>query len=225
MDIGVPYRDFGKIDVRAGIELVRSLTEEDWTRNTFRQEALADPRHNATRAIILKHEWIRWDNPWHLPGMEDLLHQWAGRKGVDPSPFMPTVERETDAGAIYLFPEWEAYGAVIQPIVEQAIRFVRTENGVVVRIALVMVPGGGRVAPHIDGQPMAAKAHRLHIPLVAPPGVEYRIGPKKLRMETGHVYDFNNRIQHSTEHKGKLARVNLFVDYYPNPRPYVPRTY
>jgi hypothetical protein len=223
MDIGVPYRNYGKIDIRAAVDLVNRLPEEAWMRNTFRQEAMADKSHSATRTIILKHEWTRWENPWAVNGMEDLVRKWAAEKQIDPAPFMPTLERETDIGAIYLFPEWTEYEAVIAPVVEQAVAFVRTPTGLVTRVALVCMPGGANIAPHVDGQPMAIKAHRLHIPLLSPVGVEYRIGPQKFKMKVGHVYDFNNRMRHSVTHKGKLPRVNLFVDYYPNPLPYVPR--
>lgn len=221
MDIGVPYRDLGPVDVGPVVDLVKQLPEEAWTRNSFRQDVLADKAHNSTRAIIFKHEWHRWVNPWRIRDMEDLVRAWAKQKGIDPAPFMPEIERETDVGPIYVFPEWKEYASVIGPLVDQAVNYVRTATGVVVRIALVWMEPSSRVNPHIDGQPMAARAHRLHVPIFNPPGVEYKIGGRKLTMRLGRVYDFNNRIQHSTRHTGKRPRVNLFIDYYPNPGVYV----
>lgn len=221
MDIGVPFRVFGPIDVSTAIAFVKTLPDDAWVRNTFRQDVHADKAHAATRAIIFKHEWQRWRNPWQIHSMEDLVRAWARETGIDPTPFLPKIERETDVGPVYVFPEWTEYEPVLGPIVEEAVNYVRTPNGFVTRIALVLMAPGHKIPPHVDCQIMAGRAHRLHVPLIAPPGVEYKIGGKKLRMKVGRVYDFNNRIRHSVRHNGKLPRINLFVDYYPNPSLYV----
>ena len=76
---------------------------------------------------------------------------------------------------------------------------------------------GGNIAPHIDAHAMAAKAHRIHVSLSSSPSVEYKIGGKKYVMQLGHAYDFNNRLRHSVRNKSKRHRINLFVDYYPQP--------
>ena len=67
--------------------------------------------------------------------------------------------------------------------------------------------------------------YRLHVPLTSSPRVEYKVGHKKFHMKIGRVYDFNNRWRHSVRHKGKRPRINLFIDYYPNPGLYVPPPY
>lgn len=221
MDIGVPFRVFGPIDVSAAVDFVKNMPSDAWVRNTFRQDVLADKAHAATRAIIFKHEWQRWNNPWRIHSMEDLVRAWGKEKGIDPAPFLPEIERETDVGPVYVFPEWLEYEPVLGPLVEKAVDYVRTPQGFVTRIALVWMSPGHKIPPHVDGQIMAERAHRLHISLVSPPGVEYKIGGKKLKMKVGRIYDFNNRIRHSVRHNGKLPRINLFVDYYPNPSLYV----
>ena len=181
--------------------------------------------HDATRAILFRHEWMRWTNPWRVNTMEDLIGKWAEAKGLDPTPFMPVAREETDMGPFYTFREWHDHEAALGPVVEQALDKVRSERGVITRLALVWMTPGATIAPHVDGQPMAAKAHRLHVPLLAPPGVEYKIGGKKFTMRRGRVYDFNNRLRHSVRHRGKRPRVNLFIDYYPDPGLYVPPAY
>lgn len=221
MDIGVPFRILGTVDVAAAVDFVKTLTDDAWVRNTFRQDVLADKAHSSTRTIIFKHEWQRDRNPWRVHSMEDLVRAWAREKGIDPAPFMPEIERETDVGPVYVFPEWLEYEPILGPIVEQVVDFVRTPNGFVTRIALVWMSPGGKIPPHVDRQTMAGRAHRLHVSLISPPGVVYKIGGKKLRMKVGRVYDFNNQIRHSVRHNGKLPRINLFIDYYPNPSLYV----
>ena len=56
MDIGVPLRDLGPVDVASLVEVVNGLSEADWTANTFRQDALASSVHSATD-ILMTTEW------------------------------------------------------------------------------------------------------------------------------------------------------------------------
>ncbi|WP_207476992.1 aspartyl/asparaginyl beta-hydroxylase domain-containing protein [Arenibaculum pallidiluteum] len=217
MDIGVPYRDLGSIDLEPLLSYVEGLSEEDWSRNPLRQELFADGAHSVTQAIVFKHEWHPGANSVHYAYVEDLIHAWGLQKGIDPSPFMPLEREDTDLGPVYAYPDWFALRAVVEPVVERAIAKLRTPHGVVTRVALVRLQPGGKVKPHVDGQPMAARAHRLHIPLIVPPNVVYLVGERKFSMVRGHVYDFNNRWKHAVRHEGKRPRVNLFVDYYPNP--------
>jgi hypothetical protein len=83
------------------------------------------------------------------------------------------------------------------------------------------LPGGTKIKPHFDGHTMAAKAHRLHVALGRAPSVIYKIGGRKFTMEASHAYDFNNCVQHSVRNEGRVARINLFVDYYANPGPVI----
>ena len=225
MDIGVPFRDLGPVDVTAAAEHVADMPESAWTENRFRQDVLADEVHSVTQSILFRHEWRRWENPWGVNTLEELVEKWAERVGIDPAPFGPIARVETDVGPVYTFPDWTKHEAVLGPLVERAIDYVRTSTGIITRLALVVLPPGGYIKPHDDGQHMAHKAHRLHVPLTSSPRVEYKIGHKKFHMKIGRVYDFNNRWRHSVRHKGKRPRINLFIDYYPNPGLYVPPPY
>ena len=222
MDIGVPYRDLGAVDVKQAADFVAALPEDAWTRNTFRQEVLADKVHAATQTIILRHEWVRDENPWGVHELGDLVRDWARPKGLDPAPFLPTAKEETAMGPIYTFREWDEYRPALEALVEQAIKPVKTERGLVVRIALVALNPHAEILPHVDGQPYAYVSHRLHVPLTGSGDVRYKIAKKKFAMKPGRVYDFNNRVVHSVKNAGASRRVNLFVDYYPDPPFYVP---
>ena len=107
-------------------------------------------------------------------------------------------------------------------LVEQAVGHIKTANGIVIRIALVALPGGAEILPHADGHPFARVAHRLHVPLTGSKTVRYRIGKQKFFMKPGRVYDFNNRWRHSVKNTGASRRVNLFIDYYADPKLFVP---
>jgi hypothetical protein len=215
MDIGVPFRDLGPVDTGPAAALVATLTEADWTRNTSRQDALARGAHSVTQNILFKHDWP-------APGLgidhfEDRIYEWATDRGFDPEQYLPIAREDTDMGPVFTMREWLRYKDVFEPLVEQVIAPLKTPHGVVTRLALVRLLAGGYIPPHIDGQEMATKAHRIHVPLTSSPAVEYKIGGRKFTMRAGHAYDFNNRLRHSVRNKGKRPRVNLFVDYYPNP--------
>lgn len=217
MDIGVPFRDLGLIDVSECAAHLAALSEDAWHRNPLRQEVLAGRGHSVADSILFKHEW----DPnyqvsyWHT--LEDLVKEWARLKNIDAEPYMPISREETDLGYIYTFNEWREYEPLIAPIVDRAIAPVRTANGVITRLALVRLGPGAKIQPHEDGQILAERAHRIHVAIVAPPGVTYKIGGKKLLMRAGHAYDFNNRLRHSVTHRGKHPRINLFIDYYADP--------
>jgi hypothetical protein len=217
MDIGVPLRDLGPVDVRELIRVVGALTEEDWTGNTFRQDAVAGGPHAVTDNIMIKTEWHPSASTSGLQHFEDLVHVWAQAKGHDPEPLLPIAREDTDIWPVYTMPDWLRFKDVLAPVIEQAIAPLRTPRGVVTRLALVRLRGGAQIAPHIDAQVMATRAHRIHVSLNNTPTVEYKIDGRKFKMLMGRAYDFNNRVRHSVGNKGRTNRINLFVDYYPNP--------
>ena len=216
MDIGEPLKDLGPVDIGPAVALVATLTEADWTGNTLRQDVLAGGVHAVADSIVFKHECPSAQSPG-VPHFEDVIYLWATKRGLDPEQYLPIAREETDLWPVFTMPEWLRYRDVLAPLVEQVIAPLRTEYGVITRIALVRLRAGSHIVPHVDGQAMAAKAHRIHVPLTASPAVEYKIGGRKFTMRAGHAYDFNNRLRHSVRNKGKRPRVNLFVDYYPNP--------
>jgi hypothetical protein len=217
MDIGVPLRDLGPVDVSQAVKLVESLTEADWTENTFRQDAVAAKAHAVTDNIMMKTEWHPSASGSGLQHFEDLITVWARAKGHDPEKFLPIGREDTDVWPVYTMPEWERYRGVLEALVNQAIAPLRTPYGIITRLALVRLRAGADIAPHTDGHAMAAVAHRIHVSLSSTPSVEYKIGGRKFTMLMGHAYDFNNRVRHSVRNKGKRHRVNLFIDYYPKP--------
>ena len=217
MDIGEPLKDLGPVDIKPAIALVETLTETDWTGNTFRQDMLADPVHCVTNNIIFKHEWHPSASRTGIQHFEDLVYLWAKQRNLDPEQYLPVGREETDVWPVFTLPEWVRFRDVLGPLVEQVVAPLKTPFGVITRLALVRLNPGGHILPHTDGHAMAVRAHRIHVPLTSSPAVEYKIGGRKLAMRAGHAYDFNNRVRHSVRNKGKRPRVNLFVDYYPNP--------
>jgi len=218
MDIGVPFRKLGRVNIGPAVELIRSLPEDAWKVNRLRQEVLAaSPHRNTTRAIILKYNWLPYQSPWRLKTMRELVSAWCRQEGLSTDGLLPEVERETDQGHVNVFPQWEEFRSIIEPLVDAATGYLDAPKGIATRIAIVELAPGGKIAPHIDGQPHAAAAHRLHIPLIAPAGVDYKVDGKRFTMQPGFAYDFNNRKQHSVRSRATRPRTTILVDFLPNP--------
>ncbi|MFO1067903.1 MAG: aspartyl/asparaginyl beta-hydroxylase domain-containing protein [Geminicoccaceae bacterium] len=180
---------------------------------------LAYGAHSATESILFKQEWHLSAAQTSLGHMEDMIWSWAKGKGLDPHAFLPILREETDLWPVYTFPDWLTYRDVLEPLVASCLKLLGKPGGIVTRLALVRLPGGAHIKPHVDGHLMAERAHRLHVSLSRSPSVVYKIDGRKFTMQEGHVYDFNNRVRHSVRNEGRQPRVNLFVDYYPNPGP------
>lgn len=217
MDIGVPLRPLGPVDIEDLAAAVEDLDEESWTRHNFRRDALADIVHAVTDNIVLKTEWHPSASRTGIGTFEDLVWVWASERGLDPRPHLPIAREDTDIWPVYTMPGYTLFREVIEPVVAQALRPIRTARGIVTRLALVRLRAGANIAPHVDAHAMAEKAHRIHLPLTPCPSVEYKIDGRKLTMRPGVAYDFNNRKRHSVRNKGRRDRVNLFIDYYPDP--------
>lgn len=218
MDIGVPYRKLGPVDVAPAVDLFNALPEEAWRVNRLRQEVLAaSPHRNTTRTILLKYNWLPYQPPWRMRTMRELVLAWCRQEGVESDDLLPEIERETDHGHVNVFPQWAEFEPVIGPIVNRAVGYLDKPKGVVTRVAIVEMTPRGKIAPHMDGQDHAAVAHRIHIPLISPAGVEYKVDGKKFKMQPGYAYDFNNRKQHSVRNNSARPRVTILVDFLPNP--------
>jgi len=217
MDIGVPLRDLGPVDVSGIAEVVKGLSEADWTANTFRQDALASKVHSATDNIMMKTEWHPSATSTGIGHFEDLVHVWAKERGLDPKNYLPIARENTDVWPVYTMPDWLKYKDVLQPVIDQVLAYLKRPGGIITRLALVRLRGGANIAPHIDQHAMAAKAHRVHVSLSESPSVTYKIDGRKFTMRYGRAYDFNNRVRHSVRNSGRQHRVNIFIDYYANP--------
>ena len=74
---------------------------------------------------------------------------------------------------------------------------------------------GRRIARHKDSHPSFSVAHRIHIPLVTNPGVEFIVGPELVPPRAHYAFELNNLMMHQVTNNGDTTRIHFIFDYVP----------
>ena len=82
------------------------------------------------------------------------------------------------------------------------------------RVQLAELPPGQVILPHKDVG-ILALIHRLHVPLVTHPDVNFLIEDQTFHLAAGRLYDLNNAVTHSVENRSDATRIHLLVDLLP----------
>ncbi len=61
--------------------------------------------------------------------------------------------------------------------------------------------------------------HRLHVAISGAEGVEYRCDGLKFQVKNGEIFELNNRKPHAVINHGPRDRINMMLEYYPDPDP------
>ena len=85
--------------------------------------------------------------------------------------------------------------------------------GYCVRANLVRLNPGGSIDPHQDKNFSLAHSHRIHIPLITNPRVEFVVHNERRYLAEGEVVEINNRRMHSVSNDSDVARVHLLLDW------------
>lgn len=81
---------------------------------------------------------------------------------------------------------------------------------------ILLLPAGAKIEPHVDQGRWFRLAHRIHVPLVTNPDVEFRVGGDCVSMKVGKAYEIDNANKiHAVANNGATDRVHLVVDLLP----------
>lgn len=219
MDIGVPLRDLGPVDVSRLAKKALALSEEDWTRRPLRRAVFAGGPHSAADGIVLRHEWIPEYSKHGYKSLHHAIADWCKRNGVSAVGMLPVLEERTNAVWVYSFNDWLIWQHLVWPIAVKVAAALSDQHprGIMNRAALVRLKPGGEIPQHMDGQRLAEQTHRIHVPLSDCPDCVYTIGGVEHRMSVGRAYDFNNQYEHAVANRGSSHRINLMLEYFPDP--------
>jgi hypothetical protein len=218
MNIQKPLQCLGPVEINPLLEALPEPSNPIWDQGSFRNEDLASGAHDSTLNLIRRHEWF---NRTGLPNqtLDEAVLEWASSRSNGKSYHFARCRRigTTSLCSVYEFPITPALDHAIDLCATESVRLLLKEGGVVLRSMVTALPPGQWIKPHRDGGLTPRFAHRIHVPLLGQEGTVYRIGGRRLTMQTGHAYNFNNRWLHSVENVSSTWRINLILDFLEDP--------
>ena len=112
------------------------------------------------------------------------------------------------------YPIWNVWKPILWPVLQEAIKPYGYKNGAVRSVMLAKLLAGSTIDSHIDGSESYYFLHKIHIPLVTNPDVEFYINSQSHYLEEGHAYEVNNIVPHNVLNKGKTDRIHLIFEYF-----------
>lgn len=110
---------------------------------------------------------------------------------------------------------WDLLSAEAEPVMEQVLRRHYATGGKIFRAMVTRLGPGCRIAVHKDSHPSFAVAHRIHVPLVTNPDVEFIVGPERVPPREHYAFELNNLMFHQVTNHGDRARIHFIFDYAP----------
>jgi Aspartyl/Asparaginyl beta-hydroxylase len=88
-------------------------------------------------------------------------------------------------------------------------------GGTILRAMVTRLGPGCRIARHKDSHPSFSVAHRIHVPLVTNPDVEFMVGRERVPPRAHHAFELNNLMFHQVTNNGSSVRIHFIFDYAP----------
>jgi hypothetical protein len=112
---------------------------------------------------------------------------------------------------------WNSFGDVTMPVMENLVAKYYPPGGMVLRVVLARLLPGCQIDTHWDKHPSFSVSHRIHVPLLTNPDVEFMVGTTRITTEPQQAFELNNKLPHSVTNRGTTPRVHLIFDYAPDP--------
>ena len=112
---------------------------------------------------------------------------------------------------------WEPLHEAAEPIIVRVLESY-PKGGRVVKAIFARLAPGAAIQPHQDAGQLLLSSHRIHVPLVTNPGVEFSVDGSVLPVQEGEAFELNNALPHSVHNHGAEARIHFIIDYLP-PQP------
>jgi len=219
MDIGVPLKELCDLDIGGLASAATALPDDYWRARPLRRAVFAGGPHDAADAVVLRHEWLPAYSKRGFKSLHHAAADWCRRLDHPLDGMLPIMEDRCDVAWVYTFSDWLTWQRLVWPLcVSVAAAIAPEPKGLMMRIALVRLRPGGVVEKHIDGQSMADRTHRIHVPLSDCPECVYTIDGSEFVMKPGKAYDFNNKREHGVRNEGGSQRINLMLEYLPDPK-------
>jgi hypothetical protein len=115
----------------------------------------------------------------------------------------PQVERRSG---------WDHFAGPASAVIDDIIAKHYPPGGRIIRAMAAKLLSGGRIAKHRDVHPSFAASHRIHVPLVTNPKVDFLIRGVNHYLEEGVAYEVSNLDYHAVTNRGP-DRIHFIFDY------------
>lgn len=107
---------------------------------------------------------------------------------------------------------WDLLAEPATALMDRIIADHYPPGGRVIRAMAAKLISGGRIPVHKDGHASFAAAHRIHVPLVTNPDVDFVIRGVSNHLEEGVAYEVSNLDYHAVTNRGP-DRIHFIFDY------------
>lgn len=107
---------------------------------------------------------------------------------------------------------WDHFSGPGNALIEEIVAKHFPPGGRIIRAMAAKLLAGGRINLHKDAHPSFAAAHRIHVPLVTNPDVDFVIRGVSHYLEEGIAYEVSNLDYHAVTNRG-ADRIHFIFDY------------
>jgi len=128
------------------------------------------------------------------------------------------VFSDQSAQACFFFPWWHEWKDVLQPILDEILGWYGVPPGEfaqrAVRLQLARMAPGGKILKHSDKGGWATGLHRIHIPVITNPDVQFLMTADDqgnffpLHVAPGDVFEINNVIPHQARRRAARSALS-----------------
>ena len=111
---------------------------------------------------------------------------------------------------------WDLLAEEATPVMEGILSKHYPPGGTILRAMVTRLGPGCRISRHKDSHPSFTVAHRIHVPLVTNPEVEFIVGPERVPPRAHYAFELNNLMFHQVTNCGERARIHFIFDYAPS---------
>lgn len=108
---------------------------------------------------------------------------------------------------------WNEYEDLLMPIMIQAAEALGYTDYAFPRVMLAKLPAAESIGLHED-KAASHYIHKIHVPLVTNPKVQFIVGNQTTHIERGHIVEVNNKRRHGGFNGGEEDRIHLIFECY-----------
>ncbi len=176
----------GEFDIADIVNWVAGLPEQIWDEDTSRQEIFEAHTDTQTVKLLFDPDY-RHINPTSHPLLQEC--------------------------SALIEPLQEHILATYSKSLRQKKTIRKNGPGYFIRIVLTRLAANSAITPHVDDGDSLKRCHRIHVPIVSNDRCFFLVGESKIQMQSGEMWEINNRLTHAVENGGNQSRVHLIMDF------------